>query len=186
MNRYEVRERARVAREGSRRSLACATALLQSSKDRLRRSREVLAASPAVLRPASAAAHAESPPANAEELRARFEAARGRVSRAIAHLNDATRALQTCVERHPDRAESAVAAERRTVRLFVGGGGEVYRVRCSPYEADAADRLRHEVMAAIVFETIEGDWIGSVPVPSSCTLDTLSERQLGAFLAFAR
>lgn len=171
MTTTELRSRAQRARQAANESRAAALERMEDATRRLRRAQELRALSRATLTMAAAEAAALSASPGVAEVDAaplaRFESAR----QGTEHLHD------------HGAADLALAPE---VRLFVSERGGMYRVRCTPFEANPAEGEARQEMRAIVFETLEGRWIGSVPVHPSCSLDHLSDRELGAFLAFAR
>jgi hypothetical protein len=67
-------------------------------------------------------------------------------------------------------------------RLFIAPDGEVYRVYRAPLErATGISRLHR----ALVFETEDGDWVGTVPVTAELPLDGLAVEDLLFLLNWA-
>ena len=62
--------------------------------------------------------------------------------------------------------------------------GRVYRVQLAPMERAGALGVDRR-LNALVFETPEGNWVGSVPVYHTLTLWTLSEAELVELFAKA-
>lgn len=71
---------------------------------------------------------------------------------------------------------------RSEFRLFITPDGEVYRVYRAPLERATGISPLHR---ALVFETEDGDWIGTVPLPAEIPLDRLDVADLIELLAWA-
>lgn len=71
---------------------------------------------------------------------------------------------------------------RPEYRLFIATDGQVYRVYRAPLERAAGVSRIHR---ALVFETENGDWIGSVPVAAEVSLDALGVDDLLLLLGWA-
>jgi hypothetical protein len=71
---------------------------------------------------------------------------------------------------------------RPEYRLFIAPDGEVYRVYRAPLERPSGvSPLRR----ALVFETEDGDWIGSLPVAAEIPLEGLGVDDLLLLLGWA-
>lgn len=68
-------------------------------------------------------------------------------------------------------------------RLFIAPDGDVYRVYRAPLERNAGISPLHR---ALVFETEDGDWIGSVPITAEARLHEMDVRDLLFLLGRAR
>ncbi len=67
------------------------------------------------------------------------------------------------------------------VRLFVDSLVNRYLVRIVPMERKRALGVDRRLNAA-VFETDEGDWVGSAPIYHNITLESLTRRELRRLL----
>ena len=68
-------------------------------------------------------------------------------------------------------------------RLFIAPDGEVYRVYRAPLEGTTGISSRQR---ALVFETEDGDWIGSVAVGVEVPLEGLGVEDLLLLLGWAQ
>ena len=75
---------------------------------------------------------------------------------------------------HPARTDGAEVV-RPEYRIFIAPDGEVYRVYRAPLEHATGISTRRR---ALVFETEDGDWIGSVPVTAEIPLEGLGVEDL--------
>lgn len=71
---------------------------------------------------------------------------------------------------------------RPEYRLFVAPDGEVYRVFRTPLETRAGPSRTHRTL---VFETEDGDWVGTVPVAAEIPLEGLGVEDLLLLLGWA-
>jgi hypothetical protein len=68
-------------------------------------------------------------------------------------------------------------------RLFIAPDGQVYRVYRAPRERASGISPIHR---SLVFETEDGDWIGTVPVVAELELRHISVRDLLVLLEWAQ
>jgi hypothetical protein len=84
-----------------------------------------------------------------------------------------------------DAADSIYGfGERTTSRTFECEDGEVYVVTLTPRERPQGRGVDWR-LNALSFETMDGRWVGSVPVYHNLRLDWLSDAELGEYLLAA-
>ncbi len=70
------------------------------------------------------------------------------------------------------------------MRIYQDEQGERYRVRLAPRELSGARGVSRR-LKAVVFETVEGGWVGAAPVYAHVTLPELTDTDLCRLLEIA-